>query len=181
MRRIAFIAAVGLQLVILALVPAKKVKAYYTGREIKLATAQYDPYDVMKGHYVALSYEINERARFDVFRAETSPPRTEFPDGRRVYMILAVDAAGIARPVRVAERAADIRPGEFFIAGTGRRWWIEYGLERFYMPEERRDEINAAIAAARGDTDALLGVVRLDADGDAVLTALEIRGKRYEY
>jgi uncharacterized membrane-anchored protein len=174
MKRAAFIAALCVQLGILALVPAKKIKAYYTGREIKLATEQYDPYDVMKGYYANLTYEISRPPD------EERVPRSQ-RHGRSVYMILETDEAGIARPVRTVSRLGEIPGGADFIRGIRRGWRIEYGLERFYMPEERRHEVNSALSEARGETDAVLGIARLDSDGEAVLTAIEIRGRRFDF
>jgi hypothetical protein len=56
------VAAVAIQVAILALVPAKQVNARLTGRPITLAVAPLDPFDPIRGHYLSLGYEVEREA-----------------------------------------------------------------------------------------------------------------------
>ncbi len=172
MRRLAFIAAIAVQLVIVALVPVKKIRASWSGREIRLATAQYDPYDFMRGYYVNLNFEVARVAGLE----EGVYGRNE-----RVFTVIEAGTRGIWHPVAAYRDRSEVPPGAVFLAGRGNSWRVEYGIERFYMPEERRQEVNDAIAAAGNDTEAFIGVVKLDEDGNALLTAIEVEGRRFEF
>ena len=53
-------AAVGLQLVLLTAIPAKKIWARRFGTDISLKTRPVDPYDMLAGYYVTLAYEVEQ-------------------------------------------------------------------------------------------------------------------------
>ncbi len=55
-----YIGAVIIPIVILLSMTALPLSALFFGEEIKLETEPYDPRDLFRGDYVALSYKINE-------------------------------------------------------------------------------------------------------------------------
>src|SRR5688500_14580456 len=57
-RHVAFIAALALQLLILAAIPAQKVLARLRGAPITLKTRPIDPYNILSGYYVTLAYDV---------------------------------------------------------------------------------------------------------------------------
>lgn len=167
MKKFLFLAAVLFQIFLLGLIPMKKVKAYSTGREILLSTTQYDPDDPVRGYYVTMDYEISR-----------SPITTIQGD---LLMVLNVDSAGIARPGEIVKNRADIPENALFIKGRIKNGRIDYGLDRFYIPENRTFEINDALRDARSETDAVLGIARIDSDGSPVLVGIRIKDVEYRF
>ncbi|WP_312796939.1 GDYXXLXY domain-containing protein [Tianweitania sp.] len=119
------------------------------GQEITLRTAPVDPRDLLRGDYVALSYDIS---RVPVDHIQTARPRDNELVGT-VYVRLKrgkghapaqIIAAGLGAPVNQT-------PGEneIDLKGTSLDRWqddldsinVQYGLERFYVPEGDGREI----------------------------------------
>ncbi len=162
-RLIAFAAAVSLQLAILAYIPWPQVRARNSGTEVVLSTGQYDPYDAFSGHYVALRYEVSNIPSDQLGR---------LPDV--FYIALRPDEKGIWRSVGHAAEVSDLPPATVALKALNRRWSAAIGMERYYMPEARRNEINEALAAAQGETDAIRVRARIGPDGTAALVNLII-------
>ena len=135
-----FCAAVGVQLAILALVPAQKLGAVLFGRTIVLRTRPVDPYDIMSGYYVTLSYDIS--------RPRGMP---SVQDGETVYVVL-VEGRGGVWEARSAHAAwpGDVPEGAVVIRGRAQHRNIDYGIESYYIPEEMRDEIEDGLRRLRG-------------------------------
>ena len=130
------IAVVGIQLAILAAVPARQVRARLGGTEITLRTAPVDPMDVLAGHYVTLSYEI-ERDSSDHVQSGVSP-------GDEVWLTVAhgdpawtLVSVTRERPApasgRVSLRARWLRWGRAVVEGAG----------RLYVSEEQGAAVDA--------------------------------------
>ena len=162
MKKTLFAAAVFFQVLLLALIPLKKISALLHGTEILLSTVQIDPYDVLRGYYVTMNYEVANRAA---------------PKGT-VFTVLDVDSGGIARASSVVTEKPR---GKLFIAGTSNGFMIDHGIGRYYIPETRTKEINKALVDVRGDTDAVLGIAKVDADGTPALIGIRIGKKEYRF
>ncbi|MEK8023312.1 MAG: GDYXXLXY domain-containing protein [Candidatus Hydrogenedentota bacterium] len=157
-----FIAAVCVQILILALVPYKKIRARFFGRDIVLVAEQYDPYDPFLGYYVRMSYEIGQRGTDKAF----------VPG--RVYTVLETDADGVTHPASVVKDRGDIPSNRQFITGFSRGGTIEYGLEQYFVPEERHAEIDDALRRAREDSVPIRARVRVDEAGNSALIGITI-------
>jgi len=162
MKKYSFVAAVLFQIVLLAFIPLKKINAWLYGTEVLLMTEQVDPFDVLRGYYVTMNYEIQNKSA---------------PTGT-VFTVLEVDSAGIARASAVVTEKPG---GNLFIAGKNNGSGIDYGIGRFYIPETRTKEINKALVAVRGNTAAVLGIVRLDGAGTPALVGIRIGEKEYRF
>ena len=73
------VAAITIQLLILAAVPGRKLLAHVSGQEVTLQARPVDPYDPFSGYFVNVAYEI-ERTKW----ADGEPP----PAGTEVFMTL---------------------------------------------------------------------------------------------
>lgn len=162
MNKSLFAAAVLFQVFLLALVPLNKISAWLYGTEVLLSTVQIDPYDVLRGYYVTMNYEIQNQVA---------------PKGE-VFTLLTVDPKGIARPASVVTEKPE---GKLFIAGKNNGFTIDYGIGRYYIPETRTKEINKALVGVRGDTDSVVGIVRLDGDGTPALIGIRIGKNEYRF
>lgn len=169
-RFLVFAAAVAIQLALLAAIPWPQVRARTSGTEVILATAQYDPYDAFRGHYVALNYEL---ARVPSERL------ADLPDV--FYIGIRPDAAGIWRPVGEASEPGSLPPATVAVKARNLRWAASIGMDRYYMPEARRDEVNAILADAFGETDAIRVRARIGPDGTAAIIGLIVREREFTF
>lgn len=168
-----FIAAVAAQLAILAWSPAEKIMIRSHGKVIVLRTLPVDPYDVLSGYYMTLRYEI------------TAPPGLDelgLSRGEPVHVTLALGEDGVWIPVDLsAAPPDDLGKGEVVIKGRRADDWrmnVIYGIERYYVPEAMREEIEDAI---RGEEERILVDVAVDGDGDASVLRLRVGEAVYEY
>jgi len=94
-----------------------------TGKEIVLATRPVDPYDLFRGQYLTINYEIN-----------SLPSISGVQQGDKVYISLKEDDLGIWR----FKSASLIAPSGDFISGNVKSVYndkmnIEYGIEQFFF------------------------------------------------
>jgi uncharacterized membrane-anchored protein len=123
-----------------------------TGTEVRLRTGPVDPVDPFRGRYITLRYEIS---RISVSDAEA---------GDTVYVVLRN-----AGDRWTGDRATTERPSddETFIRGRVRYGGggfgeVEYGIETYYVDEDKARELESAAASRRMFVD-----VSLDDDGTA--------------
>ena len=119
------------------------------GREVVLAVEPVDPRDLLRGDYVTLAYNIS---RLPAGLFAEIPAGGEDERDRTVYVRLKPDEDGVFQPVsaRFVERPeaapaadeVDVR-GTARLRRAGRAQWVnvQYGIERFYVPEGEGREI----------------------------------------
>lgn len=168
---LSFVAALALQLAIIGAIPARKVMTIARGREITLKVQPIDPYSIMSGYYVVLSYRISRDSSFP------TPP--ELLPGSPCYAVVEKDEEGFWNPVELSKELPTYLPrnravlsGTFEQGGT-----IRYGIENFYIPETRRSEIADDL---RRNPDKAVVDVSVDESGGAVLRRLRIENRIYE-
>jgi uncharacterized membrane-anchored protein len=166
-----FVLAVAAQVLILAAVPAQKIYTRATGRSVTLKIRPVDPYNVLSGYYVRLNYEI------------ANPP--SFADsygdyqGERVYAILERRADGEWSPVSLSKsHPANLPENRIAIRGSYSYSRIEYGIEEFFIPEDKRAEIEQGLWKNR---DQARVEVKVDSEGNAALVRLLIGDRVYDY
>lgn len=168
-----FIAAVVVQLAILAAVPAQKIRTRVTGRTVILKTAPVDPYSVLSGYYVMLSYAIS-RLPDDMSR--------NLDHHKPCYVVLEPDPEdkfGAWKAVRALNRFPDaMQPGQVVIKGRYDGWRITYGIEDYYIPEGMRQEIEEALR--KNNREARVEV-KVSATGEAALVRLLVGDRAYSY
>ncbi|MBO0720630.1 MAG: GDYXXLXY domain-containing protein [Blastocatellia bacterium] len=171
-RALYFILAVAAQLLILAAVPAQKIYTRSTGRSVTLKMRPIDPYSVLSGYYVTLHYEISDPSQF-------ANPGDSYISGERIYAILERQNDGVWRPVSLSKsRPTNLPDNRIAIRGRYTYAFIEYGIEEFFIPEDKRAEIEQGL---RKNLDQARVEIKVDSKGDAALARLLIGDHVYDY
>ena len=168
---VAFGCALALQMLILLLVPAQKMRTRATGRDVVLKVAPVDPYSLLSGYYVTLGYEVGNRSAF--------PNHAQADDyGKAVYAILERGNDGVWRPQALSKTLPKNLP-EYQIALRGRNEYerIRYGIEEFYIPESQRQTIADDL---QKHPDAARVEIKVDSSGNAALMRLRIEERVYQ-
>lgn len=132
-----FWAAVALQLLVLVGMVGRHSFTLATGHSILLTTAPVDPWDLFRGQYVRLSYEIS---RLD--QATLPMAGAPYRDGQEVWVVLQ-RGEPYWTAVAVSDRRPQVEVGFGQVAIQGRVDWswadgsvtVHYGIEQFYVPE----------------------------------------------
>jgi uncharacterized membrane-anchored protein len=170
-RTLFFILAVGAQVLILAAVPAQKIYTRAVGRSVMLKIRPVDPYNLLSGYYVTLNYEIASPGSF--------PDSGETTGGNQIYAILERQTDGVWRPVSLSKSyPANLPENRLAIRGRHSYWRIEYGIEEFFIPEDKRAEIEQGL---RKNPDQARVEVKVDSKGNAALARLLIGDRVYDY
>lgn len=169
-RTLIFAAAVVLQLAILLGITAKKGYTRVMGREVVLKVVPVDPYDILKGYYVTLGFEISRPSAF--------LDASKLQPGDVIYAIVEKQEDGLWTPVAMEQALPqDLPPTRAALRGTWNGLRFTYGIEEFSIPENKRtviaDDLNKNLNNARVD-------VKVDANGDAALLRLRIQDRVYE-
>jgi uncharacterized membrane-anchored protein len=166
-----FVLAVAAQFLILAAVPAQKIYTRATGRSVTLKVRPADPYNVLSGYYVRFNYEI---ASPGLFANSNGADK-----GERVYAILERRADGVWDPVSLSNSyPANLPENRIAIRGRYSYSRIEYGIEEFFIPEDKRAEIEQGLWKNR---DQARVEIKVDSKGDAALVRLMIGDHVYDY
>lgn len=171
-----------LQTSLILAVPAQAVYTHLTGKTVILQTLPVDPYNLLRGYYVTLSYDISRQETLEKLpgwatvraQAEQLSGSSPIP----FYVILAAPAIPSGqppqpwKPVAVSpDLPSELPPNQIALKGRLQAGRILYGLEEYYIPEDQRQQINADIAAAQGQGQRLNQVppivveVKVDAQG----------------
>jgi uncharacterized membrane-anchored protein len=123
------------------------------GKVIKLELLPVDPRSLLQGDYMQLNYKI------------AHPPGVTEPDMQRggVKVAVAPDAQGVYQWQRELQDDEKLREGEVMIRGKRSYMGIEYGIERFYIPEGTGMEVAETAKHAE---------VRVGGNGNALLVRL---------
>lgn len=183
-----------LQIALIATVPAQAIYTHLTGKTAILQMAPVDPYDLLRGYSIDLSYDISRPTNLKSLpgwntlpKAPNRPEQIYLVEGSSLYVILQAPAQpGSGRPnswspVAVSrDRPTSLQLNQVAIKGRVRYGAIRYGLETYYMPESQRAEVNRNIQQNQGKK---LGVVevKVDAQGNAVPLTLWVGDRDYRF
>jgi uncharacterized membrane-anchored protein len=177
-RVLLFVAAGLIQVALIAVMVVDRVRILREGTEVTLQTRPVDPRDFLRGDYVVLSYDIS------------SVPAGALKDtpssGKSIYVKLAPKADGFFEAVSAHTEPVAVANGEVLIHGhaTGgiscgaqirnfcERIQINYGIERYFVPEGEGREIESA----RNERKVTI-VAAVTASGRAAIKRLLIDGK----
>ncbi len=187
---------------ILAL-PAQSFYIQLTGKTVVLQTELVDPYDFLRGYSQTLNYDIShienlrhlpgwkELVKQQVNGYTNLPPYSDYlAAGTSFYIILEAPPAAEStppkpwKPVRLScDRPTYVPANQIALKGNSIDGSIKYGLETYYVPEQRRDEINRDInQAQRGrQQQSLVVEVKIDAQGRAVPISLWVSDRNYRF
>lgn len=167
---IAFVAAVVVQLLILAVVPARKVVTLTTGKTVVLKVQPVDPYNMLSGYYNTLS--------FDIADVNAYPNAQVFPDGSWVYAIIQQRDDGFWTPaLLVTELPTNLPDNRAALLGQVNYGRIKFGIEEFYIPEAQRYAVGEDL---RTNAEKARVEVKVDHSGHAALERLRIEDRIYE-
>jgi len=135
------------------------------GEAVVLQTAPVDPYDLFRGYYVTLRYDISDLSQLALvpgWRAIQPQPGQDRPwnsPGVPFYIVLEAPTEATTPPrpwtaVRVeGDRPTGLPANQVALQGIYRGNQVTYGLERYYIPEDQRVDINNRIQALQTTPD----------------------------
>lgn len=190
-----------IQTALIVAVPLHAAIATLTGTTVILRTVPIDPYDPFRGYYTTLQYDISQRgvlstlAGWEDIQSELEPSATNklLRPGKTFFVILSKQAVTATegnmptmswQPIAVSqERPTHLPDNQIAIKGTYRGDRIVYGMERYYLPEAQRLELERRIREAQTaeSQPRLMVEVRIGPFGKAVPIALWLQGDRIEF
>ncbi len=175
-----------LQSLLILGVPAQAVYTQLTGQTVILQTVPVDPYDLLRGYYVTLAYDVSQIESLRRLQGwqkltERFENSHHLPENTRLYVVLQAPATTNSQPPQPWQPVAvspdlptNLPANQIALRGSVRYNRVIYGLEEYYIPEEQRQEINGAIAAAQtqqrreNHTSPIVVETKVDAQGRAV-------------
>jgi uncharacterized membrane-anchored protein len=191
-----------IQTALIVSVPLHAALATLTGATIILRTVPVDPYDPFRGYYTTLQYDISQRGVLSTLDGwekiqsdlEPSPTNKLLRPGKTFFVVLEQPAGENAttdssapppwQPIAVSrQRPADLPDNQTAIKGTYRSDRIVYGMERYYLPEAERLDLESRIRLAQTPESQprLFVEVRIGPFGKAVPIALWLQDERIEF
>lgn len=180
------------QLILILAVPSQAFYTQVTGKTVILQTAPVDPYDFFRGYYQTLSYDISSLDTLKGLPGWKQIAKAEeyLPLGTLIYVTLEQPKDSTKsqhpsawKPVKVsAEYPQNLSNNQIVLQGKSTGWSIEYGLERYYMPENQREQINSTITEAQmKDQQSFVVEVKVNAQGKAIPVSLWVRDRNYKF
>lgn len=189
-----------IQIGLIATGPLRAAIALTAGRTVILRTVPVDPYDPFRGYYTTLRYDISQRGILSTLfgwetiksSLEPDPPTALLEPGNPFYVILESPAAqqttgstpAAWQPVAVSQqRPKTLLDNQVALKGISRRDRILYGLERYYLPEAERLDLEEQIRQAQTEDEQprLRVEVRIGPFGHAVPIALWLQDERIAF
>ncbi|MEN9205221.1 MAG: GDYXXLXY domain-containing protein [Thermostichales cyanobacterium BF4_bins_65] len=171
--------AIGIPLLvqvgIVVAIPAQKAYTLATGTTVFLQTVPVDPYDLLRGRYVTLDYQL---ARWETLEALPgwSPQLLDRPT---VFITLKPGATPEAAwiPVAIAaEYPAVVEPGQQVIRGRWQGSRLDLGLGEYFIPEAIGDDLEADL---RQHPELARAEVKVDAQGRSALVRVWVADRSY--
>jgi uncharacterized membrane-anchored protein len=132
---------------------------FLTGKAIVLATRPVDPFDLLRGQYMTINYEISN-----------IPAVEGAKESDRIYVLLNPDNQGIWR----YKEAALVKPNDgTFIKGIvksvyGNNMWLEYGIEQFFFERNAKLPTRNITVEAKVDSSGQARIVNLLHNGKPI-------------
>lgn len=164
------------QMLIVLAVPVPKAITLAIGETVYLSTVPVDPYDLLRGRYVTLNYQIQTHAtlrelpgwsedNWDEIFITLMPPQ-ESKDPTAAWQAVAVDFS----------YPDTVEPGHVVIRGEQSRRGIDFGLGEYYIPEDIGDALEEDIRDHPRETRA---EVKVDRWGSAALVDIWVEDREY--
>ena len=177
-KRAAFVVIVVLQLLVLALMIARRVHLLATGERVLLRCAPVDPRSLLSGDYVRLNFAISNFSEQKLARLNAG--RESFREHDTIYVALEPAVGGAPRrAAAVSHDLTDLRRrfpvvlrGTVHSEGWRGGLGVRYGVEEYFVPqgqglriEREMGNVAVEVAVARSGESALR---RLFIDGQEV-------------
>ena len=194
-----FVVPLLFQTLLILTVPAQAFFPLWLGRTVILQTAPIDPYDWLRGYSQTLSYDISlvdnlqKLPGWETLLTRIGSEKEWLESGTRFYLILEAPTEQTADNKRpkpwkaVAVSRAhpnDLPDNQVALEGIVEYSRVNYGLERYYMPEDQRDEINTQIGVLTrnsGQERPFVVEAKVDSQGNAVPVSLWIGERNYRF
>ena len=167
-------AAVALQLGVLAMEYLGSVWPLWTGTEIRLEIAPVDPRSLFRGNYAQLTYTL---ANVDSNLFEG--PDRRLRKGEIVYVFVEEGEGEVWHATRV--QLEQPLSGLFLRGRLAQAWshdeqplQIRYGIEAWFAPKAKALEIEAAVRRRPGEEARAYAVVAVSGSGRAALARLDL-------
>jgi len=178
MRRL-FYVIVALQLLFLIGQAALNEITLRTADVVYLRIVPVDPRSLFMGNYMDLSYDISS---IDLTRVSVSGPRNR--SGFRIAVFVGLrPSKPFARLVAVSNRMPSNPRGLVWLRGTVTGSWdrsmmrVEYGLERYYIPDGKEDEVAGLQWRREGRRRQITVEVAVRGDGIGFIRRVLVDGK----
>ena len=139
MRKAFIVAAIIMQVLVLAYMAGEREHILHSGTMIQLRTAPVDPRDIFRGDYVRLSYEISRIAANDIKDAEDNE---KIKKGRKIFVGLEKGPDGLHRMTQAQFQRPQTGlyltgriPNRFQISQPGRPISVKYGIEAYFVEQ----------------------------------------------
>lgn len=197
-----FLLPIGFQILLILAVPAQAIYIHLAGRTVILQTVPVDPYDLLRGYSQTLRYNISNvdtlkqlSNRDNLLQEPEDDSLTPIPPKTTIYVILESPNFATAEgkpplawtPVAISSKLPTNLPAnQLALRGERSRYspWVDYGLETYYIPEDRREQINQEIAQLQQQSEAertFLVEVKVDSRGNAVPVSLWLGDRYYRF
>ena len=180
------------QLLLICSVSARSIYALATGTTVVLKTVPVDPYDLLRGYSQTLSYDISSFSilnKLSGWEKLHSKGSANLARNQQVYVtLLKTNTSSTSpqawQPVAIDDKIpTDLSADKIALHGVSTGNGIIYGLENYYMPEDRKDDVNKDVNSAQssGSRRNLLVEIKVDARGIATPVSLWVGDKQYRF
>jgi uncharacterized membrane-anchored protein len=182
-----------IQSLLIGSIAAQSIYALATGTTVVLKTMPVDPYDLLRGYYQVLSYDISSFNNLKKLPGWENLKRQKgsanLDRNQQVYITLLKTTPNAAtlqawKPVAIDDKLpTNLSADKIAIRGVSDGSSIIYGLETYYMPEDRKDGVNTDINSIRSGSGSrnLLVEVKVDNRGLATPVSLWVGTKQYRF
>lgn len=171
MNRKTFIIAMLIPMIAILAFIGYNYYTYSTGKEILLKTAPFDPWDLFRGDYVNLRYEIS------TINLSRIPYEDDFAAGDDIYAVLS-SGEKFWSVTRVGKYKPALQKNEVCMKGkvtsSGNPLWVDYGIESYFVPEGKGRDIEMNIR----DTSVKVSV---DSNCRAIIKELYIKDEHVKF
>ncbi|MFZ3589148.1 GDYXXLXY domain-containing protein [Bacillus sp. DJP31] len=144
-KRLLFYMVILLQALFLVVMTASFYAIDAFGEQIKLKTEPFDPRDIFYGDYVILQYSISSVPKY--LWTESELPQY----GDSVYVVLGKEGdyhevVSVSPTNPVVDTDQVVFKGKYMYEIDPKEMYIEYGIERYYVPEGTGKELEDHMA-----------------------------------
>lgn len=184
-----FLIPLLIQAGLLFAIPAQSAYTYLTGKTVILQTVPVDPYNILTGYYQILSYDISTRSTLEKLPGS----KDILKDGNSFYVVLQEEKSTDEKipkawkPLRLTKEIPDSLPdNQVALQGKFQGSRIKYGLEKYNIPEDRRNKINRNISQARRsatstDKQPIVVEIKVDSQGKSVPISMWVKEQNYRF
>jgi uncharacterized membrane-anchored protein len=173
---ISAIIVAAVQTVIIGYIIQSRASILQNGAEVLLKTAPVDPRDLLRGDYVTLNYDISRVPAStlvggmpkDAGEKRLAVRLQKQPDGFWTIAESSFDAL----PPKPDTVVVESLPFSYYPLEGDQSFQVEYGMERFYVPEGAGHDLETARNDGRASVAA-----RVSSGGEAQIRTLMIDGK----